>query len=72
MTTVVIDFGKSNTVVCVTDPITRSPRKIKFDSISRRLDVAGDSVSVVLSLVFVSPNSLVLGEQVRSRRLGFV
>ena len=72
MTTVVIDFGTSNTVVCVTDLVTQSPRTVKFDSISRRLDVAGDSVSVVPSLVFVSPNSLVCGEQVRSQRLGFV
>lgn len=72
MTTVVIDFGTSNTVVCVADPVTRSPRTIKFDSVSRRLDVAGEFVSVVPSLVFVSPNSFVFGEQVRSWRLGFV
>ncbi len=71
MSTVVIDFGTSNTVVCVADAVTRSPRTIKFDSISRRLDVVGESVSIVPSLVFVSPNNLVLGEQVRSLRLGF-
>jgi len=71
MSTVVIDFGTSNTVVCVADAITRSPRTIKFDSISCRLEVAGESVSVVPSLLFVSPNNLVLGEQVRSLRLGF-
>lgn len=71
MTTVVIDFGTSNTVVCVADAITRSPRTIKFDSISRRLDVGSESVSIVPSLVFVSPERLILGEQVRSLRLGF-
>ncbi len=71
MTTVVIDFGTSNTVVCVADAITRSPRTLKFDSISRRLDVGGD-VSVIPSLVFVAEeNRFVLGEQVRSHRLGF-
>lgn len=72
MTTIVIDFGTSNTVVCVTDTITRSPRTLKFDSISRRLETGGDSVSIVPSLVFVSgQNSLIFGEQVQSLRLGY-
>ncbi len=70
--TVVIDFGTSNTVVCVTDAITRSPRTLKFDLISRRLEVGGESVSIVPTLVFVSgQNQLKFGEQVRSLRLGF-
>lgn len=70
--TVVIDFGTSNTVVCVADAITQSPRTLKFDSISRRLEAEGESVSIVPSLVFVSgQNSLIFGEQVRSLRLGF-
>ncbi|MUH01400.1 Hsp70 family protein [Scytonema sp. UIC 10036] len=73
MTTVVIDFGTSNTVVCTTDLITQTPRTLKFDLISRRFEVGGEQVSVVPSLVFVEgENRLLFGEQVRAKRLGFV
>ena len=73
MTTVVIDFGTSNTVVCVKDAITQTPRSLKFDGLSRRFEVLGEQVSVIPSLVFVEgQNSLILGEQVRAKRLQFV
>ncbi|MBW4508044.1 MAG: Hsp70 family protein [Scytonematopsis contorta HA4267-MV1] len=72
MTTVVIDFGTSNTVVCVTDIITQTPRTLKFDTISRRFEIAGEQVSVVPSLMYVEgQNSIILGEQVRAQRLAF-
>ncbi|MDJ0733190.1 MAG: Hsp70 family protein [Nostocaceae cyanobacterium] len=71
MTTVVIDFGTSNTVVCITDPITQTPRTLKFDSISRRFE-GEEQVTVVPSLVFVKgQNHLICGEPVRAQRLGF-
>lgn len=72
MTTVAIDFGTSNTVVCIQDPVTQTPRTLKFERISRRFETAGSQVNLVPSLVFVKgDNQLVLGEQVRAQRLGF-
>ncbi|MBD1807745.1 Hsp70 family protein [Microcoleus sp. FACHB-SPT15] len=71
MTVIAIDFGTSNTVVCTTDPVTKIPRTLKFNQ-SRRFETGADQVNVVPSLVFVQePNQLVIGEQVRSQRLGF-
>lgn len=72
MTTVAIDFGTSNTVVCIQDSVTQTPRILKFDRISRRFETAEDQVNVVPSLVFVQAHEqVVLGEQVRSQRWGF-
>ncbi len=72
MTVIAIDFGTSNTVVCTQDPVTLEPRTLKFDKLSRRFETAAGQVNVVPSLVFVQgANQLVLGEQVRSQRLGF-
>ncbi len=69
MTTVAIDFGTSNTVVCIQDEVTNSPKTLKFPSISRAIS---DSF-VIPSLVFVSnPEEFMIGEQVRSQRLGFI
>ncbi|AFZ12890.1 Heat shock protein 70 [Crinalium epipsammum PCC 9333] len=70
MTSVAIDFGTSNTIVCTLDPVTQTPRTLKFDGISRRFE--GTQVNVVPTLAFVQgQNSLLFGEIVRSRRLGF-
>lgn len=70
--TIAIDFGTSNTVICTQDPVTQTPRTLKFDRISRRFETVEGQVNVVPSLVFVKGNKhLVLGEQVRSQRLGF-
>ena len=72
MTVIAIDFGTSNTVVCTQDPVTLEPRTLKFDKLSRRFETAAGQVNVLPSLVFVQgANQLVLGEQVRSQRLGF-
>lgn len=74
MTTVAIDFGTSNTVVCIQDPVTQTPRTLKFESLSRRFETAEGQVNVVPSLVFVrGDGQLVFGETVRRTclRLGF-
>lgn len=72
MTTVAIDFGTSNTVVCTQDPVTLSARTLKFGALSRRFETAQGEVNVIPTLVFVkNPEQLMFGEQVRSQRLGF-
>jgi molecular chaperone DnaK (HSP70) len=71
MTVVAIDFGTSNTVVCTQDPVTRAPRTLRFHNLSRAFEVESGQVYVVPSLVYVQGEDFVLGEQVRSQRLGF-
>ena len=71
MTTVAIDFGTTNTVVSFLEPDTQTPKTIRFSAISRWLKGANDEVPVVPTLVFVNDaGQLILGEQVRSQRLG--
>lgn len=72
MTIVAIDFGTSNTVVCTLDPVTQTPRTLRFNEISRGFETPSGQVFVVPTLVYVQKeNKLVFGEQVRSQRLGF-
>lgn len=80
MTVVAIDFGTSNTVVCTQDPVTQTPRTLRFKHLSRSFDLATDAgtsvntaqVHVIPSLVYIqNQHDYVLGEQVRSQRLGF-
>jgi molecular chaperone DnaK (HSP70) len=76
MTVVAIDFGTSNTVVCTQDPVTQTPRTLRFSNLSRTFEAATGQVTrqvnVVPSLVYIQNNdSFVLGEQVRSQRLGY-
>jgi molecular chaperone DnaK (HSP70) len=76
MTTIAIDFGTSNTVVSLLEPDTQTPKTLRFPAISRvfRLTRAQGEVlemPVVPTLAFIKPqNQLVLGQQVRSQRLG--
>jgi len=76
MTTVAIDFGTSNTVVCILNPDTQTPETLRLGEISHIFKTnkfSGDSqeIPVVPTLVFVKgPGELVLGEKVRSQRLG--
>lgn len=76
MTTVAIDFGTSNTVVSLLEPDTKAPKTLRFNQISRlfRQTTAGGEVRevpVVPTLVFVKePEQIVVGEPVRSQRLG--
>lgn len=46
------------------------PRTWKFD-FSRRFEVGGEQVNVIPILVFVEAERLLIGEQVRAKRLGF-
>ncbi|MEG4031215.1 MULTISPECIES: Hsp70 family protein [unclassified Microcoleus] len=76
MTTVAIDFGTSNTVVCILNPDTKTPETLRLREMSRIFktkNLSGDirEISVVPTLVFVkNAGELVLGEKVRSQRLG--
>ncbi|MEG4394486.1 Hsp70 family protein [Microcoleus sp. BROC3] len=76
MTTVAIDFGTSNTVVCILNPDTQTPETLRLGEMSRIFktkNLSGDirEISVVPTLVFVkNAGELVLGEKVRSQRLG--
>ncbi|MBE9095538.1 Hsp70 family protein, partial [Tychonema sp. LEGE 07203] len=75
MTTVAIDFGTSNTVVCILNPDTQAPETLKLGEISRIFKMHKSSenvreIPVVPTLVFVkSAGELILGEKVRSQRL---
>jgi len=72
MVAIAIDFGTSNTVVCILDPVTQAPRTLKFDQLSRQFETAVRTVTVVPTVAFVqSPEAVLIGETVRSRRLGF-
>ena len=51
MSTIAIDFGTSNTIVCDLDPLSQSARVIKFKSISCKFE--GSEVYAVPTLVFV-------------------
>jgi molecular chaperone DnaK (HSP70) len=76
MTTVAIDFGTSNTVVCILNPDTQTPETLRLGEMSRIFKTKQSSpdtgeIPVVPTLVFVNnAGELVLGEKVRSQRLG--
>lgn len=71
MTAVAIDFGTSNTVVCVLDPATKAPRTLHFNKLSRQFETPKRTVTVVPTLLVISQSGEpILGEQVRSQRLG--
>nr|WP_199318761.1 Hsp70 family protein [Leptolyngbya sp. FACHB-541] len=72
---IAVDFGTSNTVVSILEPDTQTPKSLRFSAISRlfRLSTSKgeQEIPVVPTLVFVkSQEQWVIGEQVRSQRLG--
>ncbi|MEG3941318.1 MULTISPECIES: Hsp70 family protein [unclassified Microcoleus] len=76
MVAIAIDFGTSNTVVCILNPDTQTPETLRLGEISRIFKTKNSSgdvreIPVVPTLVFVkNGGELVLGEKVLSQRLG--
>jgi molecular chaperone DnaK (HSP70) len=71
MTTVAIDFGTTNTVVCIWDPVRESPKSLFFPSLSRSFEAIHAMVHMIPSQVFIgSQGQIVVGEEVRAQRLG--
>ncbi|NER48687.1 MAG: Hsp70 family protein [Symploca sp. SIO1A3] len=71
MTTVAIDFGTSNTVVCILDNTTQTPKTLKLNPISRCFETNNGATDVVPSLVFVQgEEQFLVGEPVRGQQLG--
>lgn len=70
MTTVAIDFGTNNTLVCLQDSTNQAPRVLQFPDLSRSFLSTSGTVNVVPSLVFVQPEeNLLFGEAARSQWL---
>ncbi|MBD2136095.1 Hsp70 family protein [Anabaena sp. FACHB-1237] len=76
MTTIAIDFGTSNTVISILEADTQQPKSLRFPNLSRvfvGVTPHGERVEypVIPSLMFIKPgNNIILGEGVRSQRLG--
>ncbi|MGM3305708.1 Hsp70 family protein [Anabaena sp. WFMT] len=76
MTTIAIDFGTSNTVISILEADTQLPKSLRFSNLSRVfIDVSAEGerleIPVIPSLLFIkSGNNIILGEDVRSQRLG--
>jgi molecular chaperone DnaK (HSP70) len=76
MTTIAIDFGTSNTVISILEPDTQLPKSLRFANLSRvfvGITSEGERLEfpVIPSLLFIkSARDMVLGEGVRSQRLG--
>ena len=76
MAIIAIDFGTSNTVISYLNPDNRAVETLKFSEISRVFKLKKKNgypveVPVIPTLVFVENNEeLILGQKVRSQRLG--
>jgi molecular chaperone DnaK (HSP70) len=76
MTVVAIDLGTSNTLVAFLEPETNTPKSVRFPKICHLYKIQDKQgrkwqVPLIPSLVFIAQNQqLILGEQVKSQRLG--
>ncbi|MFM5902001.1 MAG: Hsp70 family protein [Dolichospermum sp.] len=76
MTTIAIDFGTSNTVISILEVDTQQPKSLRFPNLSRvfvGVTSQGERLEypVIPSLMFIkSGHNIILGEGVRSQRLG--
>jgi molecular chaperone DnaK (HSP70) len=76
MTTIAIDFGTSNTVISILEADTQQPKSLRFPNLSRLflgVNPQGERLEypVIPSLMFIkSGHNIILGEGVRSQRLG--
>lgn len=76
MAIIAVDFGTSNTVVSYLNPDTKQPESLKFGDISRVFKIKRKNgepleIPVIPTLVFVkNSDDLILGQKVRSQRLG--
>ncbi|WP_071188457.1 Hsp70 family protein [Trichormus sp. NMC-1] len=76
MTTIAIDFGTSNTVISILEADTQQPKSLRFPNLSRvfvGVTSQGERLEypVIPSLLFIkSTDNIILGEGVRSQRLG--
>ena len=76
MTTIAIDFGTSNTVISILEVDTQQPKSLRFPNLSRvfvGVTPQGERLEypVIPSLMFIkSGHNIILGEGVRSQRLG--
>ncbi|WP_353931987.1 Hsp70 family protein [Okeanomitos corallinicola TIOX110] len=76
MTTIAIDFGTSNTVISILEADTQQPKSLRFPNLSRifvSVIPQGERLEypVIPSLLFIkSTDNIILGEGVRSQRLG--
>ena len=68
MTTLAIDFGTSNTVLCVQDPVTLQPETLELHPLSHRYD---QGPPLVPTLVYVDPAHVPhIGQAARQKRDG--
>jgi molecular chaperone DnaK (HSP70) len=67
MTTIAIDFGTSNTIVSMINPLTQKPETLQLDGLSTPMGL----VFSVPTIVFIQADRVLIGTPVREQRLGF-
>jgi molecular chaperone DnaK (HSP70) len=67
MTTIAIDFGTSNTIVSLINPLTQKPETLRLEGLSTPMGL----LFSVPTIVFIQPDRVLIGAPVREQRLGF-